>query len=101
MSMSPINVLVMALVPIAIGAALLIAALSGRLSTRTRARVQFALGAVAYPVSVIFLAWQAVSAFADSDVFRTLIYAGGAAVMALGGVRLLRRRVAGQGREAA
>lgn len=99
--MSPINVLMMALVPIAIGGALLIAALSGRLSARTRARVQFGLAAVAYPASVIFLAWQAVSAFAETDLFRTLIYAGGAAVMALGGIKLLRRRVARQGREPA
>ena len=101
MSIRLIDMVIMALIPLSIGAALLFAAFGGRLPAGARKGVQFALAAVAYPGFTLFFGWQALTAYGEGEWSRTLLYAAAAVIMAGGGVKLVMRRLARDGREAA
>ena len=96
-----IDIVMMALIPVSIGAALLIAAVSGRLSTRARTRIQCALTFVVYPASILFFAWQALTFAASGSWVRALVFSVGAVVMAVTGLRMLRRHVSLEDQELA
>ena len=96
-----IDIVIMALIPASIGCALLMAAVSGRLSSQARARIQRALIFVVYPVSVLFFAWQALFFAGSGSWVRALVFVGGAVVMAVAGLRLLRRQASRDDQELA
>ncbi|MFC5344324.1 hypothetical protein ACETK8_17580 [Brevundimonas staleyi] len=57
--MTPLNILVMLAIPLALLGVLAIVLISGRLSPQTRLKVELGLATVFYPATILFFAWVA------------------------------------------